>query len=130
MVYCIEPLAPPASNYINTVAEADVIVQAIGKPAFRAMLDCSAATKGDTEPPALLIDRWLPGGTLAHVHVNDSSRRGPGQGTDRFAPVIEALSRHSYAGWIAAEPFDYHPDGATCAARTIGYLQGLIEATT
>jgi hypothetical protein len=28
----------------------------------------------------------------------------------------------------AVEPFVYEPDGPTCAARAIGYLQGLLEA--
>jgi hypothetical protein len=34
-----------------------------------------------------------------------------------------------YEGWIAMEPFQYKPDGAACAARAIGYVQGLMEAT-
>jgi hypothetical protein len=25
------------------------------------------------------------------------------------------------------EPFEYVPDGPTCAARSIGYLRGLLE---
>ena len=27
----------------------------------------------------------MPGGLLAHVQFNDRSKRGPGQGDDRFA---------------------------------------------
>ena len=30
---------------------------------------------------------------------------------------------------LAMEPFDYVPDGPTCAARAIGYVQGVMEAT-
>jgi D-psicose/D-tagatose/L-ribulose 3-epimerase len=26
------------------------------------------------------------------------------------------------------EPFDYIPDGPTCAARAIGYVAGILEA--
>jgi D-psicose/D-tagatose/L-ribulose 3-epimerase len=26
------------------------------------------------------------------------------------------------------EPFDYVPDGPTCAARAIGYVTGILEA--
>jgi hypothetical protein len=29
---------------------------------------------------------------------------------------------------MGVEPFDYHPDPRTCAARAIGYLRGLKEA--
>jgi sugar phosphate isomerase/epimerase len=77
--------------------------------------------------PALL-ERWLPTGLIAHVQVNDASRRGPGQGADRFAGVLAALLRHGYPGDVAVEPFDYWPDGPAAAARAAGYLRGLVEA--
>jgi len=76
-----------------------------------------------------LIDRYLPTGLVAHIQVNESNKRGPGQGADDFAPLIAALKRHAYQGWVAVEPFEYIPDGLGCAARSIGYLHGLIEAT-
>jgi hypothetical protein len=38
------------------------------------------------------------------------------------------LKDNAYAGWVAMEPFDYHPDGPTCAARAIGYVRGILEA--
>ena len=43
VIYCIEPLAPPDNQFIHTVDEAAAIVRAIGSPAVRTMLDCSAA---------------------------------------------------------------------------------------
>ena len=39
-----------------------------------------------------------------------------------------ALKRTGYDGWLAMEPFEYIPDGPTCAARSIGYIAGIIEA--
>jgi hypothetical protein len=36
--------------------------------------------------------------------------------------------RHDYQGWIAVEPFDYQPDGPTCAARAAGFMRGIMEA--
>lgn len=129
VTYCIEPLATPGANFINTLDEAAAIVQRIGSPALRTMIDCSASVQMEREPLAALAERWLPTGLVAHIQVNDRNRRGPGQGFDVFAPLIAALKRLDYRGWIAVEPFDYVPDGAACAARGIGYLQGLIEAT-
>jgi len=38
------------------------------------------------------------------------------------------LQRQGYAGWLAMEPFDYQPDGPGCAAHSIGYVRGLLEA--
>jgi D-psicose/D-tagatose/L-ribulose 3-epimerase len=128
VIYCIEPLAAAETNFINTVAEAADLVRAIGHPALRTMIDCSAAAQSEAEPVAALLDRWLPTGLIGHCQVNDRNRRGPGQGEDRFAPVFAALRRHRYDGVVAVEPFDYRPDGPAAAARAIGYIRGLLEA--
>jgi sugar phosphate isomerase/epimerase len=128
VTYCIEPLAPALTPFVNTVAEAVAILGRVQNPALRTMIDTSAAAGGEAEPVAAVFERWLPGGHIAHVHFNDRNRRGPGQGGDLFGPVLAALQRHAYRGWIGIEPFEYIPDGPTCAARSIGYLQGLLEA--
>jgi sugar phosphate isomerase/epimerase len=128
VVYCIEPLSADQTPLIHTIEEAAKLVQAIGSRAVRSMLDCSAAGRMETAPLAALVDRWLPQGIIAHVQLNDRNRRGPGQGEQRFAPLIGALVRHGYAGDIAIEPFDYVPDGPGAAARAIGYVRGILEA--
>jgi sugar phosphate isomerase/epimerase len=130
VVYCIEALATPDANFVNTVDEAVDIVNAIASPHVRTMLDCSAGSVMEKEPLAALLDRHLPTGMIAHVQFNDRNRRGPGQGSDLFAPVLAALRRNDYTGWAAVEPFDYQPDGPGCAARAIGYLRGIEETLT
>jgi sugar phosphate isomerase/epimerase len=127
VTYCIEPLAARETSFINTVAEAVALVESIGRPALKTMIDtCAAGTQeGDVVG---LIDRWLPSGHVAHVQVNDPNRRGPGEGDMAFAPVVAALARQGYAGWVAVEPFIYQPDGAACAARAAGFMRALQEA--
>ena len=44
-----------------------------------------------------------------------------------IAPILKALIDTRYTGWLAIEPFVYKPDGPSCAARAIGYVQGLLE---
>ena len=73
--------------------------------------------------------QWLPTGVIAHIHLNDPNRRGPGEGELAIAPILRALSEGEYGGIAAVEPFDYQPDGPACAARAIGYVRGLLEAT-
>jgi sugar phosphate isomerase/epimerase len=128
VTYCLEPLARRETNYLNSLEEAAALVELLGSPAVRTMIDCSATAAERAEPLAEVLDEWLPTGLVAHVQVNDTNRRGPGEGEIRFAPVVAALRRHGYAGWIAAEPFDYRPDGPACAARAAGYMRGLLEA--
>lgn len=127
VTYCIEPLAPRETDFVNTVADAATIVQRIGSPGLRTMIDTSAAAIAESEPVAAVIERWMSTGLVAHVQLNDRNRRGPGEGEDEFAPVLAALKRSSYTGWLAMEPFEYIPDGPTCAARSIGYVAGILE---
>jgi len=128
VTYCIEPLGDDQTPLVNTLEEAAAMVKAIGSRNLRTMLDCSSAGRMETAPLPALVDRWLPEGMIAHVQVNDRNRRGPGQGEQRFAPLLRALVRHGYAGDIAVEPFDYVPDGPGAAARAIGYVRGILEA--
>jgi D-psicose/D-tagatose/L-ribulose 3-epimerase len=131
VVYCIEPLSTRETDLINTVAEAVTIVDAIGSPGLKTMIDCSAAGQVEREPIEVLLRRWVPSGHVAHVQVNDPNRRGPGQGEMKFAPILQAIAQlqasGDYQGTVAVEPFDYVPDGPTCAARAIGYLRGIVE---
>jgi sugar phosphate isomerase/epimerase len=127
VTYLIEPLAAPHVDFITSIAEAVGIVRSIASPAVKTMLDTRAASLGEHVSPAQLLHQWLPSGLIAHVHLNDRSGRAPGQGSDRFAPVLEALCEARYGGWIGIEPFEYIPDGASCAARAIGYVRGLLE---
>lgn len=127
VTYCFEPIAADECNFINLVAEAAAIVAEIDDPGLRTMIDTCHAGKGEAEGLAALAARWLPTGLIAHFQLNDRNRRAPGQGYDRFGPLLSLLSR---AGWphpLALEPFVYLPDGPTTAARAIGYLDGVLE---
>lgn len=132
VTYCIEPLSPRETDVINTVAEAARIVDEVGSPALRTMIDCSAAAQVEADPIPALMEKWIRSGHVAHVQLNDPNRRGPGQGELRFGLILATLARLQregvYRGAVAVEPFDYVPDGPGCAARAIGYLQGIAEA--
>lgn len=130
VTYCIEPLSRRETNFINTLDDAVRMVRAVDRPAFRTMLDTSAAASTEAGSVAALLDRWLPSGQIAHVQVNDRNRRGPGEGSDRFGPIFAALRRHNYDRVVAVEPFVYEPDGAACAARAIGYVRGVLDGLT
>lgn len=125
--YCIEPLSRDQTSVVNTIAEALAIVNAARLPGLKTMLDTASAGATESEPLPTLIDRVWPGDQLVHVQLNDRNRRGPGQGEDRFAPILAALQRQGYAGWLAMEPFDYLPDGPGCAAWSIGYVSALLD---
>lgn len=131
VTYCIEPLSTRETDVLNTVAEAAQLVDEIASPAFRTMIDCSAAGQTEAEPVAELMARWMPTGHIAHVQMNDPNRRAPGQGDMRFAPIMKTLLQMQaaghYKGIVAMEPFDYVPDGMGSAAHAIAYIKGILE---
>jgi D-psicose/D-tagatose/L-ribulose 3-epimerase len=127
VTYCIEPLSRDQTDLVNTVAEAVALVDKIGNPALRTMLDTCSAGLAETESIPAIITRYVGSGHVAHVQVNDRNRRGPGEGNDTFAPIFRALAESRYSGVVAAEPFVYAPDGRACAARSIGYIRGILE---
>lgn len=118
--YCLEPLSRNETNFINTIAEAAEVIETIDRPGLYIMLDASAATRVEADPPAVLARRWLPSGLIGHVHLKDTGRQGPGQGDTPISPILRALADCGYAHWIGIEPFDYVPDGPTSAAPAIG----------
>ena len=125
--YCIEPLSPNQTPVVNTVEQARAIVRAANCAGLRTMLDTCSGAKSEAQPLEQVIDQHWPSGDLVHIQLNDRNLRAPGQGTDRFAPILAALARQGYAGWLAVEPFEYQPDGATTAAVAAGYLRGTLE---
>jgi sugar phosphate isomerase/epimerase len=127
VVYCIEPLGPFETPVLNSVAEAVAVVERIGSPALRTMLDMSAAALSEAEDAATLLRRHVASGHIAHVQLNDRNRRGPGQGDTPIAPGLKVLHELGYTGWLVVEPFDYHPDPMGCAAFCAGYVRGLLQ---
>lgn len=128
MTYCLEPLAPVLTDFINSVAEARALVERADSPGLCTMLDTSAAWGGESQSPEQVLQNHLPSGAIAHIHFNESNRRAPGQGEHSFYPIVKMLMDHTYDGLIGIEPFDYHPDGPSAAALAAGYVKGLIEA--
>jgi sugar phosphate isomerase/epimerase len=126
--YCIEALTTVDTNFINTIDEALQMVDEIGHPNFQTMLDCrSIHASAKTELPRVL-KAALDTGNLKHVHVNDPNDRGPGFGDLQFTPLLKILHKADYQGYISVEVFDFAPDPQTIAARSIGYLHGILES--
>lgn len=126
--YCIEPLSADQTALIHTVEEALAVVRKVRLPGLCTMLDTCSAAKSELHPLDHVIDHYWPSGLLAHIQFNDRNLRAPGQGEDRFAPILAALARQGYSGWLAVEPFDYYPDGPMSAALAAGYLRGTLQA--
>jgi sugar phosphate isomerase/epimerase len=94
VAYCIEPLARPDCNFVNTLAEAADIVRRLGNPSLRIMVDTLAASLMEPEPVADAIRRWVPSGLVAHVQFNDPQQARAGAGRRPLRAGREGLARN------------------------------------
>jgi sugar phosphate isomerase/epimerase len=117
---CIEPLAAPEADFINTCDEAVKILDLLGHPSVMLHQDVKAMSAEETLIPEL-IHRFAP--RLAHFHANDPNRRGPGFGNTDFVPIFRALHEVNYKGWVSVEVFDYSPDPETIARESLNYMR-------
>jgi sugar phosphate isomerase/epimerase len=126
VIYCIEPLALPQTNFINTIDEAIRFVKEVRHPNFKMVFDCRSASVSEKSPTNALI-RTLDSGFLRHVHVNDANGSGPGFGKTKFLPILKTLIKNDYKGYLSVEVFNFDPDPQTIASLSIGYLRGILE---
>lgn len=123
VVLAVEPLGPLEGNFLVTTEEAVDLVNRIGSPHVRLHLDCKAMATEITPIPQL-IERYHT--LLAHFHANDANRQGPGFGELDFVPILGALRRVGYNGWVSVEVFDYSPGVERLARDSIAYLRDCI----
>jgi D-psicose/D-tagatose/L-ribulose 3-epimerase len=119
----VEALPANQSDVVQSLAEAAAIVREIASPAVRTMFDVHNAVD-ETEPHAVLVDRYFD--LIRHVHVNEMDGRHCGTGDYNFQPVLEILRRRGYAGWISLEAFDFSPGAERLAAESLRYLEAEI----
>jgi sugar phosphate isomerase/epimerase len=117
---CLEPLAAPEADFLNTCAEAVELLDRIDHPNFVLHQDVKAMS-AEAEPIPTLIHRHAA--RTGHFHANDANRRGPGFGDVDFKPIFKALRERNYRGWVSVEVFDYSPDPLTIARESIRYMR-------
>ncbi len=64
---------------------------------------------------------------MRHVHVNEMDGGHPGTSSYDFRPVLGALRRLNYAGWVSLEAFNFKPGAETIANDSIRYLEERIS---
>jgi sugar phosphate isomerase/epimerase len=116
---CMEPLSAEETNFVNSCAEAMELIQRVDHPRFQLQLDVKAMAS-EPAPVPDLVRQYAP--RAGHFHANDPNRRGPGFGSEDFAPIFAALTETRYTGWVSVEAFDYTPDPETIAIRSLEYM--------
>lgn len=128
VTYCIECLSRQETTFLNTLEEGANLVDRIGSPAFRTMIDTSAAGLTEDVPVADLIRQWVPSGLIGHIQLNDTNRGAPGTGDDPFGDIVAALKDMGWQKPLAVEPFKTVVNASVTAAIAHATLKTLWEA--
>ncbi|HEY3442007.1 MAG TPA: sugar phosphate isomerase/epimerase family protein [Paludibaculum sp.] len=120
----VEALPANQTNVVGSLAEAEGIVKQVGSPAIQTMFDTHNAVD-ETEPHAVLVERYFD--VIRHIHVNETDGGHCGTGHYEFGPVLAALKRLEFGGWISLEAFDFAPGAERIASESLRYLNSIIE---
>ena len=121
---CMEPLTPKETNFVNTCAEAMELIERVGEPNFVLHQDVKAMLGAEKEPIPVLIERYAP--YVGHFHVNDTNLLGPGMGETDYGPILAALKKVKYDGWVSVEVFDYSPGPEKIARDSLQYMREVL----
>lgn len=120
VTFCVEPLSPQETDFINTADEAWRLVQDVASPNVTLMLDVKAMSS-ETAPMLQVIQTHLS--HAGHFHANDPNLRGPGFGSLDFVPIFQELTRQRYQHYVSVEVFDFSPDPVTIATQSLQYMK-------
>jgi len=119
----VEALPVTQSDVVQTLAEAVSIVEEIASPGIRTMFDVHNAID-EVEPHDVLIERYFP--YIAHVHVNELDGKHCGAGDYDYRPILAALKRLDYHGWVSLEAFDFTPGAERLVTASLRHLENQI----
>jgi sugar phosphate isomerase/epimerase len=120
----VEALPSDQADVILTLEEAASIVAEIASPAVRTMFDVHNAIN-EVEPHDVLVERYFH--LIRHVHVNELDGKHCGAGSYDFKPVLAALRRLNYQGWVSLEAFDFTFGAERLANESLRHLESEIE---
>lgn len=118
---CLEPLTPRETNFLNTCAQAQELIDRIGHPNLCLHQDVKAMRLAESKTVPELVAEYA--GRVGHFHANDTNLLGPGMGETDFAPIFAALLRAEYTGWVSVEVFDYSPGCERIARESFRAMQ-------
>lgn len=96
----IENLNSTETNFVNTLADANDIVNAVNHPHFKLTADIYHMLKENE--PAAIIEK--AGKNLVHCHIAEREKRtAPGVAGDDFKPYMAALYHIGFQGKISLE---------------------------
>jgi sugar phosphate isomerase/epimerase len=124
--FCLEPLAPSETSFLNTCAQAHELIARVDHPRFKLHMDVKAQSSETAGTVPELIARYAA--EAGHFHAQDTNLRGPGMGEVDFKPIIKALVDSGYDRWVSVEVFDFSPGAEETARQSLACLRDALAA--
>ena len=122
--FCLEPLTPKETNFINTCADAIELIDRVEESNMLLHQDVKAMLSERDSIPDLIARH---ASRVGHFHANDGNLLGPGMGPTDFTPIFRALVESRYAGWVSVEVFDYAPGCEKIARESLEYMRATLS---
>ncbi len=126
--FCLEPLAPSETDFLNTCGQANALIARINHPRFKLHMDVKAQSSETTATVPALIAQHAA--TAGHFHAQDVNLRGPGMGDVDFKPILKALVDSGYDRWVSVEVFDFSPGAEETARQSVACLRDALAAAS
>ena len=96
----VEPVNRYETHLLNRLDQAASLIQPLGHPRLGIVADVFHMALDEPDPAGAIREHAA---AVGHVHLADSNRRLPGQGSTDFAAILAALEAIEYQGWLAYE---------------------------
>jgi sugar phosphate isomerase/epimerase len=115
----VEALDHTQCDTINTLAEAQELIDAASSPGISGMFDFHNCGDEKESWDALIRNY---SGMIKHVHINEQDGGPPGSGASDYAPAFGALREIAYNGWISMEIFTQPADVETAVKNAFTFI--------
>lgn len=97
-----EPINRFETYFVNTIAQATAIIDAVDMPNFGLHVD---TYHGNFEELDVCAAWEKAGSRVRHVHISENTRGIPGTGSAVFPDIFRTLKKIGYDGWLTIEAF-------------------------
>lgn len=115
----LEPINRYETNFINTIAQGLEVIKEIGAKNVLLLADTFHMNIEEVDMAEALRSA---GDRLGYMHFADSNRHAPGSGHTDFAPILAALRKMGYKGFLTVEILPL-PDDFSAAQRSARFFQ-------
>ena len=106
----IEPINHHETHLLNRLEQAARITRRLNHPRVQIAADLFHMALEETDIPAALRSH---ADAIGYIHLADSNRRLPGEGSTDFKAAAAALKDMGYTGWISYQSLDADHDRLT-----------------